>query len=710
MTHPTAARLVLVVLVTAVLAVLAVPAGPTTPAAVAASSRPARLAGPAAEPAAAGPGAHFGFSQASVLAQVTATQTVIALQATQQAAPTPTLSGTPGAAGACVGSIGGTCNVSGAVSGSWTKSGSGSYSFQVNIPANAVLNDGPPLLFLPTTAGVEQRTCSAPTSFSFSVSCSGSTVGDLLLGATVTVRFVATIGFQDVTGVVRGPGGNPTIQKTVTAINGFPVFSSGVPDVRPGDRVTFRVTVGNTQGTVTFRDFLSPNLTFGGAVGALCVPIATPATRPPGVAPNATTVECTLVVSDFFGASVSLDATVNANVTAGPDGNANVACLRTDPSGTLGACGGVSLNIITPTATPTPGLRKVAIAVNGVSLPAPSNVVDLAPGSRVTFQLTGSNVPASPFTAAVAITDFLSPRFAVNLSDVSGADCVIVPTPPDRPAGVAGDATTIDCVAAVPSSGSVTINVVATLRADAPQGLDAAANVACFGSVAAGPPALNRFTGCTTVQARIGGPTPTPAGPTIQQALAQVPPSGLPGVPCAGAPGAACTVEGSVSGQGVVVASMRWTLTVTVPAGVAPGTAPVAVFTTTAGAEGFACSPVVAGAATVTCTGTTAGNALQGSTVTVVFGTGLTATGRVALGAGGAPPVPVAPLLPPHPPALAPPPPLVPIALVPPSRGAPGGYPEVPVVPEADSVALLGIGLAAVAALVCWRRRGRGAG
>jgi hypothetical protein len=65
----------------------------------------------------------------------------------------------------------------------------------------------------------------------------------------------------------------------------------------------------------------------------------------------------------------------------------------------------------------------------------------------------------------------------------------------------------------------------------------------------------------------------------------------------------------------------------------------------------------------------------------------------------------VLPLLPPPPPMLPPAlPPMPPLAR-PPFAAAAGPAPEVPVIPEADSVALLAVGLAALGALARWRRR-----
>ncbi len=194
--------------------------------------------------------------------------------------------------------------------------------------------------------------------------------------------------------------------------------------------------------------------------------------------------------------------------------------------------------------------------------------------------------------------------------------------------------------------------------------------------------------------------TPTPTSLSLAQALALVQPSGQPG-PCASAVGQTCSVTGGVTGSGTVTGSMTWTLTAPLPAGVAAGIVPVAVFATTAGLEGFPCAATVAWAATVACNGTTADNARQGSTVTVVFAAGVTATGVVS-GPGV-----VLALLPP-PPIVLPPPPPPPLVPLPPSAppvlaSAP---PEVPQIPESDSLLLLGFGLATLGLVTRpWRRR-----
>jgi hypothetical protein len=202
-----------------------------------------------------GPGHHFGFGQASVLAQTTPqqTQTAVSAQQTQQAAAPPPLTGQTGVP--CATQVGQVCTVVGAVSGSWTKTGSGSFTVTATVPATAILNDGVPIIFLPTTAGVETFTaaCGVPTTIGGSVTCSGTTVGDLLQGAVVTVRFVTTGGFQDVTGTVTGPGGaaltNQIALTRAQTTAGFTVGQAGVPCASAIGQ-TCQIT-GATTGTCT---------------------------------------------------------------------------------------------------------------------------------------------------------------------------------------------------------------------------------------------------------------------------------------------------------------------------------------------------------------------------------------------------------------------------------------------------------------------------
>jgi hypothetical protein len=142
------------------------------------------------------------------------TATALALTGTPTPSPTlaraptappnqPPLGGTPGvpavrAVGQTVQYTPGGAN---GVSGSWTKTGSGSFVFTATNTSPAIVPGSIPAITIPTTAGNEAGTPrSGPTVCTavgatppFTTTCQGTTVGDVLLGAPVTVTF-ATLG------------------------------------------------------------------------------------------------------------------------------------------------------------------------------------------------------------------------------------------------------------------------------------------------------------------------------------------------------------------------------------------------------------------------------------------------------------------------------------------------------------------------------------
>ena len=97
--------------------------------------------------------------------------------------------------------------------------------------------------------------------------------------------------------------------------------------------------------------------------------------------------------------------------------------------------------------------------------------------------------------------------------------------------------------------------------------------------------------------------------------------TGTGGAPCVVVVGQSCTVAGALSGSLLRTGSTRFTLTGAVPAGLIARLTPVAVFSTDGGIQAVACAAPTAGTGgtTLTCTGTIAGNALQGSTVALCF-------------------------------------------------------------------------------------------
>jgi hypothetical protein len=107
----------------------------------------------------------------------------------------------------CGSQVGQVCTLSGAVSGTWTKTGSGTFRLSATGPATTAPG-GTPRVFLPTTNGVESALCTpVPVLAPFGTICTGTTTGDLRQGAVVTVRFpLVGGGTADVTGTVTGPG------------------------------------------------------------------------------------------------------------------------------------------------------------------------------------------------------------------------------------------------------------------------------------------------------------------------------------------------------------------------------------------------------------------------------------------------------------------------------------------------------------------------
>jgi len=259
-------------------------------------------------------------------------------------------------------------------------------------------------------------------------------------------------------------------------------------------------------------------------------------------------------------------------------------------------------------------------------------------------------------------------------------------------------------------------------------------------------------------------PTPTATANATQTAAALLTaiatvatPSvaGTPNAACALQVGQTCTVNPQVNltvgptGNTSKVASFTFNVTAEAPAGTVANSVPFIFVSTTIGVEssltsGFTCSAVSAGAQTV-CQGTTRGDVLQGGEFRVRFVTpgrtgqcpatpaitpanfsdvcGNAFGPGVAGGVVGAvAPVPPPPVLPPAVPQVGipavPRPPVqfippAPAPLLPPTgqlqglqgAAAPPRYPEVPVIPESDSLALILGGLAAVGAVALYRRR-----
>ncbi|HEY7063333.1 MAG TPA: hypothetical protein VII06_17780 [Chloroflexota bacterium] len=325
---------------------------------------------------------------------------------------------------------------------------------------------------------------------------------------------------------------------------------------------------------------------------------------------------------------------------------------------------------------------------------------------EVSFSVPGTTTPATVSAFGAVFANVADPNTSgIALYDGQGNLLGEVFAPPGALAFAAAQ---LDATGTRIARVQVTAGNTALAVPDRPSAVDV---VAVDDLIYAEPQAQAAATPTVVTLVATPTPTPPPANLTVQQAIARVALSGQAGAPAAAQPGQRVTVSGAVSGTGTVTASMAWALTATVPAGTATGSVPVAVIATTQGLQGFACAAVPAGAPTVACNGATPGNALQGSIVTVVFPGGLLVTGTVS-GPGALAALPPLPPLapPPMPPPLLPPAPpfLLPVAPLP-GAGllAPGAAPEVPVIPEAEPLALVIGGLLAVGALARTRRASR---
>src|SRR5262249_32756877 len=124
----------------------------------------------------------------------------------------------------CAGVVGQTCTATGNVTGTWTRTSSGTFSVTATGPAGtAPLST--PAVFLPTTTAVESFACTpVPAAAPVTTTCNGTTVGNVLQNATVTVRFaLAAGGTQGVTGAFVGPG--PARRTSATASTAPPAAS-----------------------------------------------------------------------------------------------------------------------------------------------------------------------------------------------------------------------------------------------------------------------------------------------------------------------------------------------------------------------------------------------------------------------------------------------------------------------------------------------------
>jgi hypothetical protein len=133
----------------------------------------------------------------------------------------------------CVAVVGGVCTITGPnETGTWTRTSSGIFNVTATGPAGSVVG-GLPAIFLPTTLGVEGFQCGA-VSAALQAICVGVTVGNLLQGATVTVRFpLVGGGTAGVVGTVTGPAPPPAAAPASVPLVTLPLLPPPPPPAPP---------------------------------------------------------------------------------------------------------------------------------------------------------------------------------------------------------------------------------------------------------------------------------------------------------------------------------------------------------------------------------------------------------------------------------------------------------------------------------------------
>jgi hypothetical protein len=415
-------------------------------------------------------------------------------------------------------------------------------------------------------------------------------------------------------------------------------------------------------------------------------------------------------------------------------------------------------------------ITKTITSIGGVAVNPPAMNATIPTGSAVVFTiqvngLTGSTTLRDYLSrnfTFVSSTGTSSP--CVPAPAASQPPVVFFPTTLNPvinvPDGVSSNATVLDC----PISGSgpggsgnvtVTMNVTATSTVPNPP-TDNAANIACLKPTDASTGQCSLLVQASFIQGAVTNTptvtiTPTTAAtatptrtvtPTVAstQVIATVEATitPVPIVPCATVIGQQCPVTGTIQGSfGIDNGGMTWTILV--PAGLVPtGTIATVLIPTTVNPFGevlLGSAPAqacpAAPSTALVCTGVTTGIGLSGGTILVILPSGaVVATGVIqpAPPLPGAPPVifPGAqgiaaiprvsiPAVPAPPVQFIPPAPaplLPPIGPIPPLQGGQPPpvsrpvYPEVPVIPAADTLPLIFGGLALVggfAALRGWR-------
>src|SRR4051812_24096705 len=256
----------------------------------------------------------------------TGTTLTSTLTLTSTATPSPTTTGTialtPGTSGTpgvpAVTQVGQSVAYQGSVTGTWTKTASGAFSLTATAPAGTQLfANNQPTLFLPTTtnANGEQFTCAAVASGALTTTCTGVTVGDVLLGSTATVVFGSVGGPITVTGTQVGTGSSLTPAQAQTQAQGtagFVLGTPGAPCVFPIGQICS--VVGVVTGSLTRTGSMSFSLTSTVPVGlaAGIIPVAVFSTDV-----GLQSVSCNAPAAGAAGTVYTCTGTITGNALAG---------------------------------------------------------------------------------------------------------------------------------------------------------------------------------------------------------------------------------------------------------------------------------------------------------------------------------------------------------------------------------------------------------
>jgi YVTN family beta-propeller protein len=532
-----------------------------------------------------------------------------------------------------------------------------------------------------------------PTTNHVLVTNAGSNDATVIDGATNTV--LTTVPLGGVGDVVA----NPTQGRFVVASQSVPFGltvvqdpgTGAVPGVPGATGATQTLSVAGAPGVGQPLGLPVPGSGIqlaslpGGSAGAAAA-VLSAVLRPLGPLPVTGNVSFapgaagqTSVTATLQGLNPGSQATLAVPVASG---SLTVAC-NTGATGTQATCSQSVSGQPSPGATVVVALGGQAVAqgaiVSGGATPlGPVQAVAAAP----TQALAGVLLTPAPGSAANGVCNFsagaAASSGAIAAPASSGgvsADCLVQGLSAGQMVLLnvgGGAAAPLQCPAAGPG-GTVTCSQVisAAPLPGSPVTVSAAGLPLAQGAVAPGPQPLP-----APVRA-VAGAILQPAGTPVVDGIANFTPSGAQ---------TAVTValEGLTSGQQA---------TVQVPVASGP---PAPVLCPPASASGQAvCSQLLNG------------SPLQGAPVAVQLNGQVVAQGAVLAGPqpgpGGAGPILGAPLAPPPPPPAAPPGLLIPPVLgMGPNASVPGG---VPIVPEADSVVLVALGLALIAGAAVWRRK-----